>query len=252
MTRALVVIQTQADRDRAARWAQGVPVGSRIEFKETKRSLPQNDRLWAMLTDISAHMKKLGRDHTPDQWKVIFMAAYGHEVKFLPTLDQKSFIPLGHSSSDLSVREMTDLIEFMLAWGAEAGVEFNDPKEQPNSGSDSQPDKDEDSPSSSQEPADPPPLAGSSPIAPQAWLLAVSKMLWAATNYGGDIEVLKAQKVAAMSSFEVPTAEGYAAKANGVYGYCRQVVLKEMSKADGLAMVAGVVGVDQHEIGGAA
>ena len=127
MSRHLIIIQNQTDRDRAARWAQGVPVGSRIEFKETKRTLPQNDRFWAMLTDVAAHMKKLGRDHTPDQWKVIFMAAYGHEVQFLPSLDQRTFIPLGHSSSDLSVREMTDLIEFMFAWGAENGVEFKEP-----------------------------------------------------------------------------------------------------------------------------
>ncbi len=126
MSRAVVVIRTEADRLKIARWAAGVPAGTRVEFKETRRTLPQNDRFWAMLTDIAAHMKRMGRDHSPDEWKVIFMAAYGHEVKFLPSLDQKTFVPLGHSSSDLSVREMTDLIEFMLAWGAENDVQFND------------------------------------------------------------------------------------------------------------------------------
>lgn len=133
MTRAVIIIQTKEDRARASRWAHGVPLGSRIEFKETKRSLPQNDRFWAMLTKIAAHMKNLGRDHTPDQWKVIFMSAYGHEVRFLPTLDQKSFIPIGHSSSDLSVREMSDLMEFMQGWCAENDVELSDPADRPTS-----------------------------------------------------------------------------------------------------------------------
>lgn len=128
MARALIIINSREDRVRAARWAQGVPWGSRIEFKETKRSLPQNAKLWAMLTEIAGHMKKIGRDHTPDQWKVIFMAAYGHEVQFLPSLDMKSFIPLGHSTSDLSVGEMADFITFIDAWAAENGLVFADPK----------------------------------------------------------------------------------------------------------------------------
>lgn len=128
MNRAMIIITSQAERDKATRWAQGVSVGTRIEFKEPKRTLPQNDRFWAMLTDIAEAMKERGREYAPDQWKVIFMAAYGHEVKFLPSLDQKSFIPVGHSSSDLGVREMSDLMEFMSAWAAENGIALNDHK----------------------------------------------------------------------------------------------------------------------------
>lgn len=126
MSRALIVINGPADREQAIRWAQKVPVGTRIEWKETKRSLPQNDRFWALLTDISIEMKRRGRDHTTAQWRTIFLAAFGHEVQFLPSLDQKTFIPLGHSSSDLSVKEMSDLMEFMTAWAAENNVPLRD------------------------------------------------------------------------------------------------------------------------------
>lgn len=126
MSRALVIINGPADREKVARWAHGVPVGTRIEFKETKRSVPQNDRFYAMLTDIAAEMKKRGRDHDVAQWKTIFLAAFGHEVKFLPSLDQKTFIPLGHSSSDLSVKEMSDLMEWMASWAAENNVPLRD------------------------------------------------------------------------------------------------------------------------------
>jgi hypothetical protein len=134
MGRALLVLETPHDRRKAVDWIGRAPVGTRVEFKASKRSLPQNDRLWAMLTDIQSHMKALGQDFTTDQWKVIFMHAAGNEMTFLPTLDRKTFIPYGHSSSDLSKEEMTDLIEFIMAWGAENGIIFKDPKDNSNSG----------------------------------------------------------------------------------------------------------------------
>jgi hypothetical protein len=128
MGRALVVIKHEADRNLICRWAQSpeLPVGTRVEFKKPKRSLPQNDRMWAMLTDIAQQKEHCGRKYTPDQWKVLFMHACGREVQFLPALDNKTFVPWGQSSSDLSIAEMTDLIEFMLVWGFENGVVFRD------------------------------------------------------------------------------------------------------------------------------
>lgn len=126
MARALLTMRELADREKAARWAMAAPVGTRVEFKKPKRTIPQNDRMWAMLTDIASQKEHAGRKYTPDQWKVLFMHACGREVQFIPALDNGTFIPWGSSSSDLSKAEMTDLIEFMLAWGAENGVVFHD------------------------------------------------------------------------------------------------------------------------------
>ena len=130
MSRALVIINTAADRQRVASWARQAPYGTRVEFKATKRSLEQNARMWAMLTDVATQKEHAGRRYTPDQWKVIFMHACGREVQFLPALDGSTFIPWGQSSSDLSKGEMTDLIEFIFKWGAENGVVFHDDQEQ--------------------------------------------------------------------------------------------------------------------------
>jgi NinB protein len=129
MSRALVTLKSPSDRERVARWAAGCAQGTRVEFKAPKRSLPQNDRMWAMLTDIAHQKEHSGRKYTPDQWKVLFMHACGREVQFIPALDGSTFIPWGQSSSDLSKAEMTDLIEFMFAWGAENGVVFQDDAE---------------------------------------------------------------------------------------------------------------------------
>ena len=128
MSRAMIVVTGNADRQRATAWAQKAPYGTRIEFKAAKRTLPQNDRMWAMLTDIAQQKDHNGRRYTPDQWKVLFMHACGREVQFIPSLDGATFIPWGQSSSDLSKDEMTNLIEFMFAWGAENGVIFKEPE----------------------------------------------------------------------------------------------------------------------------
>lgn len=124
MPRALIVVRGAADRDRAAAWSRKAPSGTRIEFKGSKRSLPQNDKMWAMLTDIAQQKEHHGRRYTPDQWKVIMLHACGREVQFIPSLDGATFIPWGQSSSDLSKEEMSELIEFVLKWGTENGVEF--------------------------------------------------------------------------------------------------------------------------------
>lgn len=126
MSRATVILYTDADRHRVRAWAEKAPKGTRVEFKEVKRSLPQNDRMWAMLTDFAQQVEQAGRKFTPDQWKVIFLHALGQEVQFLPSLDGQSFVPWGQSSSDLSKAEMTDLIELIFAEGAKRGVVFHD------------------------------------------------------------------------------------------------------------------------------
>lgn len=128
MSRWLFTIRSDADRQRAANWARHAKDGMRIEFKAAKRSLEQNDLFWAVLTDVATQMKPRGRDYTTEEWKLLFMHAWGREVRFIPALDGKSVVPVGQSSSDLSKDEMTDLIEWIFAWGAENGVRFHEPR----------------------------------------------------------------------------------------------------------------------------
>jgi hypothetical protein len=126
MSRALLRIDGPVTRARAADLLARVPDGTRVEFKGGRRTLPQNDRMWAMLTDVARQKEHAGRRFTPDQWKVLFLHAIGREVQFLPSLEGDTFIPWGQSSSDLSKTEMSELIEFIAAWGAQNGVVFQD------------------------------------------------------------------------------------------------------------------------------
>lgn len=127
MGRALIIVRGALDRRRAAMWAVNAPEGTRIEFKAGKRTLPQNDRMWAMLTEVAQQATHNGRKFTADQWKTLFMHACGREVlEFIPALDGQGFIPWGQRSSDLSKAEMSELIDFIQAWGAQNGVTFQE------------------------------------------------------------------------------------------------------------------------------
>jgi len=126
MSRALIILASKRDRERAIRWVDDAPPMTRIEFKATKRTLPQNDRMWAMLTDIASQLKWHGVKLTPDDWKLIFLDALKREVRMVPNIDGNGFVNLGRSSSDLSKDEMSDLIELMQEFGARHGVVFNE------------------------------------------------------------------------------------------------------------------------------
>lgn len=262
MGRALLVLDDPDIRDvrnKAIDWINRAPVGTRVEFKASKRSLPQNDRLWAMLTDVQTYMKAKEADYSTDQWKVIFLHAWGKEIEFLPGLDGKTFVPYGQSSSDLSKEEMTDFIEFIMAWGAENGVTFHDPKNNEAPGVDSPlstpADDDASGPAdrddrTSSAPTDFSPSSVGASITPETWLLNVARMLWAVAIPGGDFEVLKNQKRAALIEFPKPDdcPERIAGKANSVFNQCGQIIDGSLDPGDGLALIAGIVGVDQDDI----
>jgi len=126
MSRALISIASEADRAKAARWVTQAPAGTRVEFKAPKRSLPQNDLMWAALTDVATQLKWHGIKLSPDDWKLIFLDALKREVRMVPNIDGNGFVNLGRSSSDLSKAEMTDLIDLIHAFGANHGVTFQE------------------------------------------------------------------------------------------------------------------------------
>ena len=129
MSRQYFVLWNAEIRARAHQAIKTAPHEARIEIKDPRRTLPQNSRFWAMLTDVSRQYEHCGRKYEPDQWKVLFLSALGREMQFAPSLDGKGFVPLGQSSSDLSIAEMGDLMTFMEAWGAENNIEWSEPKD---------------------------------------------------------------------------------------------------------------------------
>jgi hypothetical protein len=128
MSRALLVLNSPRERSKAATWIDKAPRGTRLEFKGPKRTLPQNSRFWAMLTDVATQVPWYELKLSPDDWKLVFLDALKREVRMVPNIEGDGFVNLGRSSSDLSKEEMTDLIELIFAFGAKHGVVFQDDK----------------------------------------------------------------------------------------------------------------------------
>lgn len=130
MARALVVIDGPRNRQKASNWLLQAPYGTRVEFKAPKRTLPQNDRMWAMLTEIATQLKWHGLTLTADDWKLIFLDALKREVRMVPNIDGNGFVNLGRSSSDLSKAEFSDLMEIISEFGSRHGVVWSEPEPQ--------------------------------------------------------------------------------------------------------------------------
>lgn len=126
MSRATITLSDRLDRSRAINWIEKAPPGTRVEFKAAQRSNAQNDRMWAMLTDVATQVRWHGIPLKADDWKMIFLDALKRELRTVPNIDGTGIVVLGKSSSDLSKAEMSDLIELIHAFGAEHGVTFHD------------------------------------------------------------------------------------------------------------------------------
>lgn len=94
-----------------------------LSIKPETRSLAQNARLWAMLTEISQQVDWYGRKLTPEEWKHVFSASLKKQ-DVVPGLDG-GFVVLGLSTSKMTRAEMSDMQELMEAFGAQQGVRFS-------------------------------------------------------------------------------------------------------------------------------
>lgn len=119
-----VILVGHSQRQFAKSLIDAAPAMAVVSVREAKRSTEQNSKFWALLSDVS-RSKPDGRCHVPEVWKELFMHACGHAVQFEMGLNGQPF-PVGFRSSNLSKAQMSDLIEFILAWGSEHGVRWSD------------------------------------------------------------------------------------------------------------------------------
>lgn len=96
-----------------------------VTITPRKRTLDQNAKMWAMLTDV-ANSKPEGRHWPPETWKAAFMHLHGHQVRFAEGLDGTGPFPLGFHSSQLDVRQMADLITRIQEYGDRHGVAWRE------------------------------------------------------------------------------------------------------------------------------
>lgn len=103
-----------------------------VEELAPSRTVDQNAKMWAMLTDIAKQvdwfvdgkLQKL----SAEEWKDILTAGLKKHQRIAQGIDG-GFVILGTKTSRMTVAEMTDLIELANAFGAERGVVWSEPSE---------------------------------------------------------------------------------------------------------------------------
>lgn len=96
-----------------------------VSIQEMTRTLEQNARMWATLTDISEQVVWHSLKLTPEEWKHVFTATLKGQ-KTVPNLDGTGFIILGQSTRVMSKKEFSNLLELAYAFGAEQGVKWSE------------------------------------------------------------------------------------------------------------------------------
>jgi hypothetical protein len=98
-----------------------------VTISEPTRSLEQNARLWASLSEVSKQVDWYGQKLTSEEWKDVFSACLNRQ-KVVPGIEG-GFVVCGARTSKMSKRELSELLEVIYAFGAEKGVVFSDPIE---------------------------------------------------------------------------------------------------------------------------
>lgn len=100
------------------------PEGYCVEIKEKTRSLDQNARLWALLTDLSNQVNWYGRKLSPENWKHVMTAALTKQ-DVVPNIDGSGFVVLGQSTSKMGKKMFGDLMTLIEAFGVEHNVKWS-------------------------------------------------------------------------------------------------------------------------------
>ena len=114
-----------ASRPAAIEAVRNAPDGYLLTLQPPKRSLEQNAKMWAMLTDVSKQVIHHGQRLNQEAWKNLFTAHLKRQV-MLPNIEGDGWIALGTRTSEMSAGEMGDLIECIYAYGASHEVKWSE------------------------------------------------------------------------------------------------------------------------------
>ena len=100
----------------------------KIGKAQSKRSVEQNKKAHAMLADISRQIEHYEQRYSVDVWKRLSMAAWLRERNesplMIPAIDGCGVDVIFEKTSKLSIKRMADYIQWLEAYGVNAGVIF--------------------------------------------------------------------------------------------------------------------------------
>lgn len=102
-----------------------------VVLRPVRRSTAQNAALHSCLADIAEQVEWHGKRLDIDIWKRLCTAAWLREVgeapELIPSLDGHGFDVIFQKTSELSIAEMSSLLEWVKMFAAERGVKLKEP-----------------------------------------------------------------------------------------------------------------------------
>jgi hypothetical protein len=125
-----MILLGHRQREHAKAEIDRAPDGYVVRITEPTRSLDQNAKLHAMLTDLARQVEwpvdgkvqKL----TKYEWKDVMTAALKKEQRVAAGVDG-GFVILGQRTSTMGKREFSDLVEIIYAFGSARDVVWSEP-----------------------------------------------------------------------------------------------------------------------------
>ena len=101
-----------------------------IEVKQEKRSLSENALLHSLLGEIAAQLQWAGKKLDAEAWKRLLTAAWcrarNEHIEMLPAIDGHGIDIIYRHTSQLTVSECAELIEYVQAWAVDQGVKLKE------------------------------------------------------------------------------------------------------------------------------
>ena len=122
-----IVIMHEEDRIKAINLIRSKELGRYglvVNVRDGTRTDAQNRMMWPMLAPIAAQVELMGRKWRSDDWKCIIMKDVGHKPRILPELDESGMFAAGFYSSKLGVRDMSALLEAIIAHAAQHDIHY--------------------------------------------------------------------------------------------------------------------------------
>ncbi len=125
MSKLTIVLSGQYQRQRAKALIDRSPPNVVVTYEEPRRTLPQNSKMHAMLTEL-ALAKPDGRSMPVHKWKALAMDLAGCKPEWERSLDGESMVCVGYKSSRLNKADMAKVIDAIDYYAAQHGVHFKE------------------------------------------------------------------------------------------------------------------------------
>ena len=114
--------------------------GWNVDITEPKKKREQEEKYHAMISDVSRQVKHIGRKWDAEDMKRLLVDEFAdemrlagtplhHDGRVTPSFDGRRIVQLGMQTRDFYIKEASQFIEFLYAFGAQKSVVWSDPGE---------------------------------------------------------------------------------------------------------------------------